>query len=483
MRQARAGDWSRRLRERKADWSTSIARLSLAGVPSLGTIEVPFFSPVTVLAGANGAGKTTLLRAIWAALDAERASAVIIPEKKLTSGTANLGLSINGTAAEAEVQFSIDKVEWTKPVEVSVIHIDGSIASSWDQSYFCSFENAADITNGLGSLTLDPSMLAEVNYILHRDYNSIIVYEVDGDSNTIPFFEVSYGNDRYDSRTMGSGEISALYIWWALNRASNSSIILIEEPEAFLSAASQRTLSNHLVALAMKKQLCVVISSHSPYLISSLPRDCVHFLSRGQNGLHLVSDQPPPVLLANLGIEPAITSIVFVEDAMGLELVRAVLEKNDPALSRRIHIEVRNGEGEITRALRVTQTISGPIRFIGAYDGDQRNSLVPDVQEHSLFLPGTEPIEKIFKDMVVRNPQALGKALGGRNIDAIIDGLEGANIHDWYEGVSKEVGLTKPQLFPILLRIWLDADDNAKAFATTYEELCDVLTKGRPDIT
>jgi predicted ATPase len=80
------------------------------------------------------------------------------------------------------------------------------------------------------------------------------VYEVEvGEGRVAPFFEVALGNDRYDSRTMGAGELAILFLWWSIDRASEDTLILIEEPETYLSPGSQQSFCAYLIASAVEK--------------------------------------------------------------------------------------------------------------------------------------------------------------------------------------------------------------------------------------
>ena len=313
MRDARVADWLRRLQARQDDWQTKLHRFAIADLPSVGTLEAPILSPLTVLAGPNGVGKTTLLRAIWSSLSPEDAAPIISSAGILTAGTALVDLSVGGAAETAAVNFTPDEIQPLTRTTVPVCHVDSAAQTPMHQKSFRAFKSAEEIVNGAGASALDDRALAEVSYILHRAYRTVTLYEVEVDG-VAPFFEVKYGDDQYDSRTMGAGEMSALYIWWAIQRADSNSILLIEEPEAFLSFGCQISLANFLVSKIVDKNLVVLISSHSSAFISLLPKSSIIFLTRGQTGVEVLPDRPPPVLLKSLGIDIPILGIVFVED-------------------------------------------------------------------------------------------------------------------------------------------------------------------------
>lgn len=478
MRDARADDWRRRLVTHEARWQTKLVRFSFQGISSLGAAEMSFSSPVTLLSGPNGVGKSTLLRALWATLDPIAAEASVLADRKLMAGSSSVDFISGERKVTVEVEYSFDELKVVNSSDLSVAYIDSGADAIRYQQEFSNFESAEDITNGYAGKEFGADLLAEINYILKRDYRNITIYEVELDK-YVPFFEVSYGDDRYDSRTMGAGEISALHIWWHLTRAGDGSVVLIEEPEAFLSHACQKALANFIIATAGKKRICTVISSHAAAIIDSMPQTSLQFLSRGRGGLQLVGDQPHPILLRSVGIDPPLKAVVFVEDDAAREFCIALLERADPAFARQIVVDVRGGESEITAALRLTRIFRIPFKFIGLFDGDFREEIPEDLLDISVSLPGTVAIEKIFREMVGIHQNEVANKLGAQNLVAVLNGLEGADHHDWYESVAREVGLTKHQLFPILFGIWVGVDGNADKCQAVYQAIKEKLARNR----
>ena len=375
----------------------------------------------------------------------------------------------------AEVRFAADEIDATSRSNASVHHIDSAARTPNYQTAFCAFVSAEEIVNGAGPRELDAKALAEVSYITKRAYRSVTLYEVEMDG-VCPFFEVSYGNDTYDSRTMGAGEIAALYIWWAVRRAEPDSILLIEEPEAFLSFGCQQSLANFIVGVIVENHLVAVITSHSAAFISPLPKESLVFLSRGPAGV-AISQDAPPVLLKTMGIAPPVAAYAFVEDSMGRLFLRLILERFDPLLSRQIFIDQRNGDGEVRAALRPMLNTSGPIRFIGMFDGDLRDGDLGELTPHSSFLPGEEAVEIIFRDMVSARPDLLEAVVHNAHVVTIMASLEGKDHHDWYEELARELGLSRDQLFVALFSIWIAIPGNEAAAQATYSALLNLMNQ------
>ena len=480
MRDAKAADWLRRLTTQREAWKTRLHRFASSGVPSLGEVEFAIQSPMTVLAGPNGAGKTTLLRAMWAALAKDASAAVLSRDQKFSAGKALVDYSVEGVASSSEQAFPVDTPlvlpKITEDLNIVVDHIDGSAFAATYRSEFGSFESSEELVNGAGVRALDDSDLADVCFILNRTYRAIQLYEVEMNA-VVPFFEVTYGDDSYDSRTMGTGEMCALYIWWAVTRAEPNSVILIEEPEAYLSAASQSALARYLISQIVKKRLCAVISSHAPALISMLPAESLVFLSRGQAGLEIMAGEAHPSLLKLLGIDPPIRAIVYVEDSLAKLMAGSILEFFDAHFFRQVFISKRGGESEVKAALKVSLTADEPIRYVGLLDGDLRSSDLGECKDQVAFLPGDVSIELAFKQMASANPACLQH----KSAVTIIASLEGKDNHDWYEELAREIGLSREQLFSRLFDQWITDPENKAAALATYEAVIALASEAGPN--
>lgn len=476
MRRARLSDWQRRLQSRQKDWRIRISRFAFESIPSLGTAEVPIVSPLTVFCGPNGTGKTTLLRALWATLDPAGASTVMAERRVNRAGSASADIVWSDTPSTLEVDFSVDLLQPRHVSVTPVVYVDSASETRKHQDFFSRFESVDEITNGAGMNVLDQKSLSEINYILQRDYRSVNLYEIEADG-VIPFFEVAYANDRYDSRTMGSGEISAFYIWWMLKNMDKDSVVLIEEPEAFLSFACQQSIAEHIIVQIVDKHLCAIISSHSPPLISIMPKESLRFFFRGRTGVEIIANNPPPNYYEKIGIISHFEAIVFVEDALAADFCKGLLERIDASFARRVFIEVCGGDGEIVKAIQVTKNLRGPLSFIGLFDGDMRGKIPENALANSTCLPGQAAIEAVFREMVAGETAPLAELAGNTQLPVILATLEGADHHDWYEQISKELGLTRSQLFPMLFQIWYRSEENRLAADTMFAEITQIIDR------
>jgi ABC-type cobalamin/Fe3+-siderophores transport system ATPase subunit len=477
MKLAQVQDHKRRLEATAKEWPFRLERFDFENIPSVGSGELPFPSPIVVVAGPNGVGKTTLLRAIWATADPKMAHDDASTALKLSSGRGSLSFLEGSSSKTSAASFAHGVVKSENEagehgMATDVVHLDSSDETKRQQISFCAFQQVDDLINGIGYRTLDAKALEEINYISRRDYREVKVYEIENNgSPPLPFFEVSYGNERYDSRTMGAGEVALFYLWWSIDRAANNTVLLIEEPETHLSPASQEAFSHYLLQVTVEKRLNVVLTSHSHKIINSFSENQLVFLFRDGSLVKTRVGLPPPALLRTIGIEAHIDTVVLVEDELAETFLRLMLERIRPTLSRRIEINIRKGHGDITSLLKKVNGTFSRIKIVGCYDGDMRGSIPPEVEKYSTFLPGDRALEIILREIVTNNPDSLSTATGSTDVGAILFGLQGAENHDWYSSLCNQLGLSASQLFPMLFGIWMQKQENNEAALATVDGL------------
>lgn len=478
MKAAREGDYRRTLREKGPYWPVRIERLAFTGVPGLGTGEIPFASPVTFFSGPNGVGKSTLLRACWAALAPDKAKKGPGSTRRLAAGAVAVDLSVGGVLHECRATISPDEFLGEVGHEIEVVHIDTAQDVLRQQSLFDEYSDLESYIEGAGSHILTDAELGEVSYLTRRDYRSGVLYEVDSLGDPFPFFEVSYGEDRYDSRTMGAGELAAFFLWWAARRAAKQSILLIEEPETFLSPASQAAVGAYLVAMACEKKVCIVATTHSGAIVSPMSDDSLRFVVRAGGGVVVQADAPA-IVFSNLGMEPTLEGVLFTEDNLATAFARAILQKFEPRLARRVDVESKGGDGEVLKSIRALNN-TARLAVLGLLDGDLRGKVSKEDQPRCVHLPGDDPVEVIFREMVTKDPSTLGKMLAHDNIPAILASLEGNDLHDWYRRFANELGLEPIQLFPSMFAIWIRDEENEKAARQCVAEILEAVNCAQP---
>lgn len=472
MRLARARGWQGRL-GRAANWPATLKSLVIDSNSILGSREMDFNRPLTLICGPNGVGKSVLLQSLWAAADPVGWSQSAYRDRRLDDGTASVTFGTGEANVERSIEFGATERESVGDL-AEVRFVNCWWETSEYQKFFLSEEDSEVLVEGYAKVDLDRAEIEQLSSLTGKEYSEVSLFEIDWDE-TVPFFEVRYGVDRYDSRSMGTGEICALHAWWALRRANSEEIFLFDEPEAFLSFGSQVKLSHYMARVCCEKQLSIVICTHSPAFIGYFGLDKSLVVNRGENGFVVIDGTPRPRLLGQLGVAAQLRAIVFVEDVLARSLLVALLEKIDPISRSGVHIDVRGSDGEIVKVLKSVANIDVPIKFIGVFDGDKKGETPETISEVSLFLPGNQALERELKDFVRANVGAVGGRLEVNDFTAVVAALEGDEHHDWFGNLAADLGMTSPELFQALVPIWVNDDAVRVAFEAFHLEFCEAI--------
>lgn len=184
------------------------------------------------------------------------------------------------------------------------------------------------------------------------------------------------------------GVMVAMFRYLAEN-SRRSMIFSVEEPEAFLHPGAQEALRDDLEALAERPDVTLVITTHSPFVISRDPKARVIAITKNGYGQTLrtgsaAGDEPRASLLGDLFRDAALPDLMervdrLPEDSLGflivegetdeafLRLAAAKAGRND--LLEKITIIPSGGaEKLVTQALLTKQLTDRPILALLDYD-------------------------------------------------------------------------------------------------------------------
>ena len=441
---------------------------------ALVTERFQFSSPVSVICGPNGVGKSTLLRLLWATLDPASASKAIGNAARLSAGSGHVCLQQKRLGETiSRVEFPLPEMDPAALPDFAVTHVDTATDVTRVQAIFASITDLEAFLNGAGETRLGEKDCSELGHFTRRTYSSVVLYEVELADETVPFFEVQSFNQAYDSRTMGSGELASFLIWWNLARMQADSIMLLEEPESFLSPISRMAFVDTVLKHAFERPVCVVMTSHSGEIISALPEASIKFFRRDKTGVSLAQDMRSPALLETIGIETQKDILVIVEDAAATAFVKLWFERFEVTLSHRTEVVFKGGDGEVIKSIKGIGGRYNAFAIIGIFDGDIRGKIPKEVEEFAFFLPGEHAIEIMFRSFVVDRSEALQVKLPGSRIGDILFRLDGVDHHDWFEDFAKALNLSKDQLFHVLFNFWIEDEAN---YAMAQSELNGIKT-------
>lgn len=399
-----------------------LSAIRLNGIRGLHDLRVSFDYPVSVIAGGNATGKSTVLFAA--------ACAYSVPSRRI-SGLRPSILFSDDHHLKLEDQENETK-EVTIDFDYKIPEGERSMRwrrskKGWRRNYFgrkstsqperqvylrtlsdldnSSRINAAIILSSRSKFELEETHLtASQIEFAHRmlpfKYTKVTNFSR-GSRNLL--FAAQENGATYSECHMAAGELVILRLSQEITQLDGA-LVLIDEVEAGLHPWVQQLLMVHLQQLALRKDLQIIVTSHSPVVLDSVPSNGRIFLDRDelsgevvvrpayrdliQNALYGRSNEVLKLLCEDKtaeGILEGVFDFLLPKEGISKETVR--IGRDTGASQFPMHAETLRKFGQIQDTVFV-------------FDGDQRDSeigrKIEDRAGYSvdiLYLPGEETPE------------------------------------------------------------------------------------------
>jgi hypothetical protein len=331
-----------------------------------------------------------------------------------------------------------------------ILFIDPAEESQAIQRHFQHDANAQDLLEGTDAAALSEEWRDHASRILRRDYDSIEVFEVEGPDgdDVVPWFQISSMGARYDTFAMGRGELSALYLLWKLSKVAKNSIVIVDEPEAWLASFSQARLKEAFAYMSVQDGLNFVLTTHSPEMYLGLPDSRVTILeSLPEPASYGPMASPRAAHSLGAPIRPSLA--LLTEDSVASALLESIIRACDSATLEAVEIfQAQNGESALAQVQR--EFIDGNMRprrlkLQVVLDGDQRQMSEGRRRkgDAGVYLPGDAAPDATLKRVVTKVISGLSDEQLRREgvADPVrfrlaIGAAAGSEHHDWFVEVS-----------------------------------------------
>ena len=424
---------------------------------------------ICVLSGLNGSGKTTAFAAIKQAVGLPIS---LTDKNKLNT----VSLQIKIVLKNKEYTIQSPHME-DKELESLLSRYPG-LVTSFDSSsvhealsFFGSQNNLEELLNQYEEIATDDYSFLnpnEMSSLIGKDYHSVYLRDIElSDTCTYPFFSVSPdGNTKYDVRGMGLGEYHLFYLMWLIERADSDSIMLLDEPDATISYLSCKKLLGFLAEACVKKHISFYCTTHLPYIFSELKRSSVTSVSRSETSIVFKKTSLPT---KSLGYPEAHRGYFLVEDNAAEVLLKSLLTQSHPTSLSSFSIVKMNGQGDIMSLLCLIDknpALSSEQAYIGIFDGDLKNDASMKSQlgkitnANYLFLPGSEPVEKILqrqfrKNLPLFNAYITKHPTDPSILEEAIQCFTGDDYHDWPYEIASYLGVSWFDFFSQIVACWV----------------------------
>lgn len=460
MKSAEVADAWRRLRENRKKLVG--IELAWSGMPRLTSNVLRLNRQFSVICGENGVGKSTLLHTLFHALvepGRRSESAVFVREEEGAVDYLRVELA-HSAWGPPQTLISVESVRdyfSSENTGLRVALFDPAMHVPAILNAIRADVNFAEELEPLGPKIYTPSQVDDLSYIVGRDYENVSSYEIEGYGGlgVFPYFKVVVAGVEYGSEGMGFGELSLLLSYWLISRLPRGSVMLLEEPETFVSPRSQGRFTNIAARMAVDADLMIIATTHSPSIVSKFKSQEITLVSRVKHTVTITSPVPDSVLERRLELVNPVRRIWLVEDNTAARFLRFFLSIAGLSSISDILI-VGNNESVFTSASNFRPFADARIFIFGILDGDER-SRRPVTPSNIDFLPGNFSPEYIMREFVTSEARDVIASVIGVEVGSLelaLAASEGEDVHEWVHAMRAELEVPLDQFVAGVLKAW-----------------------------
>ena len=385
-----------------------LEQINIRNMRGIQNLRVPFGYPVTVLAGENACGKSTVLFGA--------ATAYKIPDSTAkTNAPSTLFPGFQGNGAD---NMEGIELEYAYINNGNRMHMKWRRGKAWNKSFLgrkgatqperhvylrtlANLTNPSEVRNMLqikrrspSIKKIPPELLLLSRRVLTFGYQSVSKIEKSTGTGNLLMAELDDQKGKYTEFHMAAGERSILRLSMEVSQLEDA-LVLIDEVEAGLHPYIQQLLMLNLQQMALRQKLQVIVTTHSPTILESVPLEGQIFLSRDQRShdVHVLEIRKDLVQKAMYGQTRDKLSILC-EDKISEAVIRGVVDALSIKMNfypEHINIGKNTGKNEFPNHARTLQKFGLLADFIFVLDGDSQDmeERMKSVSENSkvLFLP------------------------------------------------------------------------------------------------
>ncbi|SCZ08878.1 AAA domain-containing protein, putative AbiEii toxin, Type IV TA system [Streptomyces sp. 136MFCol5.1] len=451
-------------------------------------------APVTLVAGAHGSGKTTFLSLVAECLRAHARYYETPPIIGLGAngeiflgGRCLLRVQHRGREIEVDADLGVSRKDARSEEKAeNAFHpiIRGTYEVSTDIQIFFQDVRINSITRDLVD---EPWVqkkrdLDALRDILGFSYDEATYYplDVDGSGVEFPFVRAKRDGEWIDSYRMSYGELTVHKLRWEVANAPAESVLFLDEPEANIAPRGRAPLIDEIAALARATKRQVIIATHSAEFLRRVPLSAIRMCVRAGRSSAILTPSRASDLRDSLGVDHPLRFFLVVEDETAEASLGIILTTHQFHLISETEIIVAGSWNDVI-VTHASLSSSSRVRSVAVIDGDQRDK-VPAIKRANnvLFLPGSEPPEKVFIQFAARLPEEFARRLDCSisSINVYIAEMLGIDHHGWLKLLAKRTGHDWRHCLRAAFEIWHSSPENRMQANTLVEEIGRALRRG-----
>ena len=419
--------------------------------------RIQFAFPITAIVGENGSGKSTVLQGA--------ASVYKGFSKKLTRFASDFFPSTAwDKIRQAKIAFGYRQGQQShsgvisKPTERwlrnpyrptrNVVYID--LSRIQPVSGRVGYQRIAKSRHKEASSTsFDAAKVKRLSGIMGRQYDSAKMALTDIDAKR-HVAVLSQHAKPYSGFHQGAGETTIAEFLRV--DVPEYSLVLIDEIETSLHPRAQRRLIRDLAELCKDKQIQIILTTHSPYILEELPLEARTYILETGGKRFTVTGVSPSFAMTKMDDEVHPDCDLYVEDEAAAAMLTEILARYSPSLVHRSQI-IPYGSSQVGTALgQMVEQKRFPRPSRVFLDGDNSPTV------GCAILPGGDAPERVVFDGLKAKNWGDLPARVGRNFSDVADACASAmtlgNHHDWVRSAATKLTLGGNILWQAMCAEW-----------------------------
>jgi len=446
--------------QQNTGWPKKLDWLEIDGIRGWAGQRIPFSFPIMAIVGENGSGKSTILQC---------AASAYRPAQNSRSDEAwfasdFLPKTIWEDVREAEIRYAVREGGRSRQESIrkpgerwrgnpdrperSVNYIDlrrlQPIVARTGYSKL-----AKDARKEVSAEAFDKSRLSRFSQIMGRQFEATRMAFTDADTDRIvPVFRDQ--ERTYSGYHAGAGQMTiAEFLRFDPDQYG---LVLIDEIETSLHPRAQRRLILDLAEMCRERDLQIIVTTHSPYILAELPLEARLYLMQGQSGRHVMTGVSPEFAMTRMDEYPHPECEIYIEDKRAQTLLREIIVAHSKGLIERCTM-VPYGAAGVGRTLGIMVSQDRfPRPSCVFLDGDQTESV------GCFLLPGGDAPERVVFGDLQRMAWGKLRDRTGRQYaevaDACIQAMSLTDHHDWINSAATRLVLPGETLWQSMCAEW-----------------------------